>query len=117
MLGDKAARKLLIRDPKKTVAQAVLTSPRLTYKEIGLYASDKSLDGEIISRIARERKWTKHYSVLLSLVQNPKTPTAKTLAFLKSLRRRDLQNLSRARDVPGPVRRSAKNMINTRGSR
>lgn len=116
LMGDAAARKMLIRDPKKTVAQAVLGSPRLTYKEIAVYAHDKALDGELIRRIANNREWTKNYAVIHSLVQNPKCPPNKTLVFIKSLRRRDLQILANMRDVPGPVRRTAKNMLNKRGS-
>jgi hypothetical protein len=116
LMGDGAARKMLIRDPKKSVSQAVLGSPRLTYKEIAVYAHDKSLDGELIRKIANNREWTKNYTVIHSLVQNPKCPPNKTLTFIKSLRRKDLQILANMRDVPGPVRRTAKNMLNKRSS-
>jgi hypothetical protein len=116
MMGDGAARKMLIRDPKKTVSHAVLGSPRLTYKEIAIYAHDKSLDGELIRKIASNREWTRNYSVIHSLVQNPKCPPNATLTFIKSLRRRDLQILANMRDVPSTVRRTAKNMLNKRGS-
>ncbi len=116
LMGDAAARKMLIRDPKKTVSQAVLGSPRITYKEIAVYAHDKSLDGELIRKIANNREWTKNYAVIHSLVQNPKCPPNKTMSFIKSLRRKDLQILANLRDVPGPVRRTAKNMLNKRGS-
>ena len=116
LMGDAAARKMLIRDPKKTVSQAVLGSPRLTYKEIAVYAHDKALDGELIRKIANNREWTKNYAVIHSLVQNPKRPPNKTMTFIKSLRRKDLQILANLRDVPGPVRRTAKNMLNKRGS-
>jgi len=116
LMGDAAARKMLIRDPKKTVAQSVLGSPRLTTKEIAGYAHDKALDGELIRKIANNREWTKNYTVIHGLVQNPKCPPNKTMVFIKSLRRKDLQILANKRDVPGPVRRTAKNMLNKRGS-
>jgi len=114
LMGDAAARKMLIRDPKKTVNQSVLGSPRLTYKEIASYAHDKALDGELIRKIANNREWTKNYAVIHGLVQNPKCPPNKTMVFIKSLRRKDLQILANKRDVPGPVRRTAKNMLNKR---
>ena len=116
LMGDAAARKMLIRDPKKTVAQSVLGSPRLTTKEIASYANDKALDGELIRKIANNREWTKNYTVIHGLIQNPKCPPNKTMVFIKSLRRKDLQILANKRDVPGPVRRTAKNMLNKRGS-
>ena len=106
---------MLIRDPKKTVSQSVLGSPRLTYKEVATFANDKALDGELIRRIANNREWTKNYAVFHALVQNPKCPPNKTMAFIKNLRRKDLQILANKRDVPGPVRRTAKNMLNKRG--
>ena len=114
LLGDATARKLLIRDPKKVICTAVLRSPKLTYKEISVYALDKALDGEIIRQIAVNRQWTRHYSVMCNLVMNPKTPHQKVIGFIKSLRRRDLQMVARAKDVPINVRRAAKNIMDKR---
>jgi hypothetical protein len=50
----------------------------------------------------------------LNLVMNTKTPLSDALKFLPHLRLNDLRAASRSRDVPGPVRRAAKNMMKTR---
>ncbi|MEZ4265391.1 MAG: hypothetical protein R3F39_03350 [Myxococcota bacterium] len=116
LMGDAAARKLLIRDNKKLVAMSVLRSPKLTEKEISNFALDKAVDGEVIRMISRNREWTKNYSIMHSLVYNPKTPPQQTITFIRNLRRRDLAMLARAKDVPSHVTRSAKALIDKRES-
>ncbi|MGM0577694.1 MAG: hypothetical protein ACQEXJ_18350 [Myxococcota bacterium] len=110
MVGNATARRILIRDSKKLVANAVLRSPKLTDKEIAHYAQDKAIDGEVIRAIARSREWTKTYAIRKSLVLNPKCPAQQAMGFIRTLRRRDLQSLSRAKDVPAHVSRAAKNL-------
>jgi hypothetical protein len=114
LMGDAAARKLLIRDNKKLVAMSVLRSPKITEKEISNFALDKAVDGEVIRMISRNREWTKNYAIMHSLVYNPKTPPQQTITFIRNLRRRDLAMLARAKDVPSHVTRAAKTLIDKR---
>lgn len=116
ILGSASARKILIRDPKKSVATAVLRSPRLTDKEIGFFAAQKGLAEDIIRMIAKNREWTRHYSTKVSLVKNPKTPPQQSMWFLKSLHPKDLKQISKDRDVPGIVAKTAKRMIDQKNS-
>jgi hypothetical protein len=115
MLGDVNARKLLIRDPKKTISTAVLKSPRLTDKEIATYAKNKALHEDIIRTIAKKRKWTRNYATKLALLHNPKCPPNMALTFLKSLRKKDILAISRAKGVPAHVVRQAKAIIEKEG--
>ena len=104
-----------MRDPKKVVSQAVLKSPKLTDKEIAAFAMDKALDTEVIRQIARNREWTRNYHVVHALVFNPKCPARQVGGFVKILRRKDLQSLGRAKEVPSHVRRSARQLLEKRG--
>ncbi|MCB9728924.1 MAG: hypothetical protein H6744_13880 [Deltaproteobacteria bacterium] len=115
LMGDAAARKILIRDNKKLVAMSVLRSPKITEKEISNFAMDKAVDGEVVRIIARNREWTKNYAIMHSLVYNPKTPPQQTITFIRNLRRRDLAMLARAKEVPSHVTRAAKQLIDKRG--
>ncbi len=115
MMGDAGVRSLLVRDPKRVVAMAVLRSPRITEKEIATFAMNKAIGEDIVRLIARTREWTKNYNVRLSLVKNPKCPPAQAMTFLRSLRHRDVQNLARAKDVPAFVARFAKQILNKTG--
>ena len=115
LMGDATARKILVRDPKKTVATAVLRSPKITDKEIAAISVDKAIDGEIIRMIARTREWTRTYQVQMNLVQNPKCPTQIAIGFIKNLRRRDLAGIARGKHVPANIRRFAKQVMDARG--
>lgn len=109
LTGTKTQRMILIKDPNKMVALAVLESPKLGVDEVSLLAKNKSIAGELIARIARRREWTKNYSIVMELVQNPKTPIKEALGFVKQLHNRDLQLISRDKNVNPVVRQLAMN--------
>ncbi len=111
LVGDATARKLLVRDPKKMVASAVLKSPRLTEGEVRNFATNKSLGDEIIKEIARNKKWTRDYAVRKALIMNPKTPLSIAMTLLRTLSLRDIGVVSKSREVTGAVARLAKSHI------
>ncbi len=102
LTGSKTQRMILIKDSNKMVSMGVLESPKIGIDEVSLLVKNKSIAGEIIGRIARRRDWTKNYAVMIELVRNPKTPVKDALGFVKKLHIRDLQLLSRDKNV-GPV--------------
>jgi hypothetical protein len=107
LVGDANARKILIRDPKKMIALAVLKSPRLTDGEIRVFATNKNLAEEVITQICRRRAWTRDYAIRRALAKNPKTPVGLALAFLRSLNKRDIKSFSKSREVPATIARMA----------
>lgn len=109
LAGSKTQRMILIKDANKMVSMAVLESPKIGIDEVLLLARDKSVAGEIIARVSQRRDWTKNYNVILELVQNPKTPIKDALSFVKQLHIRDLQLLSRDKNVNPTVRQLALN--------
>jgi hypothetical protein len=115
--GSREMRALLIRDPNKMIAAAVLSSPKLSDPEIEGFARMASISEEILRIIASNRAWTKSYNVILGLTKNPKTPLAMTLNFMSRLSSRDLQMLSVDRNVPEPLRVAARKRVvaNTSG--
>lgn len=111
MVGDGNVRKLLIRDPKKLVAMAVLRSPRITEGEVTTFASNKTLPEELLNMICRNRNWVKDYPTRKALIFNPKTPIAFSLQFIRSLNPKDLKDAAQSRDVNQTVQRTARRMI------
>ncbi len=89
---------------------AVLDSPKMATDEVLIHARNLSLPGEIIGKIANNREWTKNYTVILALVENPKTPISRALAFVKQLHARDLKLLSRDRNISPVIRSLAQNL-------
>jgi hypothetical protein len=111
MKGSREERAVLVRDPNKIVAVAVLSSPKLTETEVESIAKMANVSDEILRMIGFSRAWTKNYAVVHALVRNPKTPVALSMNFLARLSEKDLRNLSTNRNVPDVLRVSARKRV------
>jgi hypothetical protein len=105
--GNREERMALIRDPCKVVQRAVLQSSRLTDREVETFASMASLTDEILRVIANSRKFRRNYSVVMNLMNNPKTPVDITLHMLPSITAPDLKKLATNRNVSETLRSAA----------
>ncbi|MBK5255717.1 MAG: hypothetical protein JJE39_06760 [Vicinamibacteria bacterium] len=108
---DAQARSFLIRDPNRLVALAVLGSPKITEAEIEQFASMKNVSDEVLRRIGTNRDWTKKYTVINSLVKNPRTPLPIAMGFVSRLQPRDIKALAVDRNVPEAIRKSAQRFV------
>ena len=111
MKGSREERAILIRDPNKIVAVAVLASPKMSDSEIESIAKMASVSDEILRIIANTRQWMKRYSVMAALARNPKTPVAISMNLLPRLTEKDLRTLSSDRNVPEVLRITARQKI------
>jgi hypothetical protein len=105
--GSREERSILIRDPNRIVASAVLGSPRLTDAEIDSIAAMKNVSGEVLRHIGTHREWTKKYSVVSNLVRNPRTPLSIAIGMVSRLNPRDMRMISVDRNVPEVIRKQA----------
>lgn len=117
--GSREMRSILIRDPNKMIAAAVLSSPKVAESEIESFARMANVSDEVLRIIGANRAWTKNYGVILGLTKNPKTPLAMSMNFMARLSDRDLQQLSVDRNVPEPLRVAARKRVvaNTSGKK
>ena len=104
MKGSREARAMLIRDPNRMVASAVLSSPKLTMSEVESFAKMANVSDDVLRAIAQNRGWVKSYGVAHGLVKNPKTPVAMSLNLMQRLVDRDVRSLAVDRNVPEPLR-------------
>jgi hypothetical protein len=111
--GTREERSILIRDPNRLVATAVLGSPRITEAEIESISAMKSVSDEILRQIGHHREWTKRYTVLNNLVRNPRTPTGIALSMVPRLNPRDIKAIAVDRNVPEPIRKQAQKFVKT----
>lgn len=111
MKGSREERAILIRDPNKIVAVAVLSSPKMTETEIESVAKMASVSEEILRIIANTRAWMKRYGVMAALARNPKTPVAIAMNLLGRLNDKDLRTLSTDRNVAEILRISARQKL------
>lgn len=111
MRGTREQRAVLIRDPNRLVAAAVLSSPKLTDTEVEAFARMANVSEEVLRLIGTNRTWIKNYSVVSALVKNPKTPPAISLRLLPRLVERDLKSLTVDRNVAEPLRLAARKAL------
>jgi hypothetical protein len=112
MKGSREERTILIRDPNKIVASAVLSSPKLTETEVEAIAKMANVSEDVLRIIGHTRAWVvKNYQVMLALTRNPKTPVAMSMNFLPRLNDRDLRVLSADRNVPEILRITARKKV------
>lgn len=109
--GSREERAILVRDPNRLVATAVLGSPRLTDPEVEAFAGMKNVSDEILRQIGTHREWTKRYSVVANLVRNPRTPLAVSLGMVSRLNPRDIKSISVDRNVPEVIRKQAQRFV------
>lgn len=109
--GTREERAILIRDPNKLIAVAVLSSPKLTDSEVESIAKMSSVSDEILRIISTNRNWMKNYVVVSALARNPKTPLAVSMNLLNRLSEKDLRTLSTNRNVPEVLRTTARKKI------
>jgi hypothetical protein len=108
MKGSREMRAILIRDPNKMIAAAVLSSPKVTQQEVESFARMANVTEDVLRIIGSNRAWMKNYSVASGLVRNPKTPLAMSLNLLGRLNERDVQMVAMDRNVPGALRIAAR---------
>ena len=112
--GDREARSILIRDPNKIVASAVINNPRITDQEAESIAAMRTVADEVLRLIALNRGWARSYPIIHNLVRNPRTPIPTCFTVLPRIRTKDLLSLTQNRNVSEAVRRQAYRLSQTR---
>jgi len=112
--GNREERVILIRDANRLVASAVLDSPKLTDSEVEAIALMKNVSEEVLRVVATKREFAKNYAVIHNLVKNPRTPIAATLGLINRILTNDLRALSRNKNVPEVLRKTAQRQVQIR---
>ncbi|MET0622762.1 MAG: hypothetical protein ABW250_07275 [Pyrinomonadaceae bacterium] len=115
MKGDREARSILIRDPNKIVATAVINNPRITDQEVEAIAAMRMVSDEVLRLISMNRNWARQYTIIHNLARNPRTPLPTSMGILPRLYTKDLKTLGQNRNVSDTVRRQALRLSTARG--
>ena len=107
MKGDRESRNILIRDPNRIVAGAVVANPRITEQEIEKIAAMRSVPEDILRKFASDRQWARSYVFVDKLARNPRTPVANAMNILSRLQLRDLAALSKNKNISDAIGRQA----------
>jgi hypothetical protein len=109
--GTKEERRILIGDANKIVSLAVLGCEALTFAELETFCAMRHLHTEVYQEIARTREWIRRPAIQIALVNNPAVPLKISLPLVKHLSLRDLRIIMRDRNLPEPVRATAKKLV------
>lgn len=109
--GTREMRAILIRDPNRMVAAAVLSCPKLNDAEVESFAKMGNVSEDVLRSIAMSRAWTKNYGTLLALVKNAKTPVALSMNLMQRINDSDVKKLSTDRNVPEALRVAARKRV------
>jgi hypothetical protein len=109
--GNREERAILIRDPNRIVASAVLSSPKVTDGEIEAFAAMKNVSDQVLRTIGTDKEMTKKYSVISNLVKNPRTPIGIAMNFIPRLTVRDMKSVAVDKNVPEAIRKTAQKFI------
>ena len=117
VVGDAAARALLVRDPNRIVAMAAISSPTMRDNEAAAIAHSKEVSDDVLRYIGNKKEWLKSHEVKRALLFNPKTPIAISMNFLSHMRPNDLKILARSRNVPSALKTVARQRLQAKGER
>ena len=109
--GNIEARQILIKNPNKLIQECVLRNPRVTVEEVIRVSKDKTMREELIRMVSLHKEWTKNYQVVYQLCWNPKTPITHALKFLSRLNIKDVQKISKSKQVPGMLAVAARKVV------
>jgi len=112
--GNREERIILIRDANRIVASAVLDSPKLTDSEVEAIALMKNVSEEVLRVVGTKRDFAKNYTVIHNLVKNARTPVGTTLGLINRILTSDLRALSRNKNIPEVLRKSAQRQVQIR---
>jgi hypothetical protein len=112
--GNREERIILIRDANRIVSSAVLESPKLTDSEVEAIAIMKNVSEEVLRLLGTKREFVKKYTVVHSLVKNPRAPIGTSLTLLNRILTNDLRGLARNKNIPEVLRKAAQRQLQIR---
>jgi len=110
-IGSREERMQLVKSPNRLICTAAVRSPKITDSEVDSIVQLRNIHEEVLRHISDRREWTRRYSLVVSLVKNPRTPVGIAMKFLHRLNPMDLRVLCRSKDIPEVVRRTGRQVL------
>lgn len=101
----------LCHDQDPVVIQNLLKNPRVTIKEVVKIASKRPTSAQILWTVFRDLKWSNHYTVKMTLINNPYTPTQISMALLHYIMEYDLLDVAENMVLHPALRKAAADII------
>lgn len=114
MVGDAAARALLVRDHNKTVAAAAVQSPRMTDADAVNVAKSRQVSEDVLRYVGKKRDFVANYEVKKALVFNPKTPLSISMNLITYLRDDEVKVIAKGKGIPQAMKSAAMQILKKR---
>ena len=98
-------------DPR--VIEALLRNVRCTEEDVAFMAANSETQPQILSVVARNRKWRARHGVRVNLVKNRRLPLPLALGLLPELAKGELMAVTRQPELPKLLRATARRMLTT----
>jgi hypothetical protein len=105
----------LRRQKHARVVGALLQNPRLTEADLLAMLATPEAPATLLSAVARAGRWNAFPALRLALARHRNTPATDALRLLRSLPKRDLQQLVSDPATPTLIRRGAERTLDRRG--
>jgi len=105
--GNAEVRRILVKDRNKMVACAVVKSGRMSERELLSTAMNRNVERDVIREVTRIKEAMRRLQIRNALANNPKCPVPVAVSIVKSMGHKDVEKLSRNKNVSGPVQQLA----------
>lgn len=112
--GDREARNILVRDPNRVVAQAVIQNAKITEQEVEKIAAMRTVPEDVLRQIFINKKWARNYTIMHNLARNPRTSIPNAMNILTRLQLKDLDAIAKNRNCAEAIRKQAGRLANLR---
>lgn len=110
-MGSREERMQLVKSPNRLICTAAVRSPKITDSEVESIVQLRNIHEDVLRFVSRRREWTRRYSVVVSLIKNPRTPVGVAMQFLGRLTPMDLRIVGRNRDIPEVIRKASQRLL------
>ncbi|MGB0638719.1 MAG: hypothetical protein ACPGTU_05270 [Myxococcota bacterium] len=102
----------LLHDRDYRVVRVLLNNPIVVERDVVKVAAMRPTRPEVLTEIARHRKWASRYAVRKALSSNPHTPPSVARRLIPTLMRQDLAAVAEAGSIPAEIRELAQSLLN-----
>jgi hypothetical protein len=108
---DRALLERLIKDADPRVIRIVLKNPLLVEQDVIAIATRRPIRAEILAELARAERWVARPRVRRALVLNPNCPPALALKQLSLLKKQELREVMRSRNLAPSIIEAAQRLL------
>jgi len=77
----------------------------------------RSVPEDVLRSIASNRTWSRSYTIMHNLAKNPRTPIGNVMTIMNRMQLRDLNAMTKNKNISDAVRKHAQRLVQARAGR